>query len=330
MSGEELRGEFLSLHMESKTNFDTGDYSSAVSSLTAIIEKARLIEGYPAVPVDLKKQIIAAYNGRAMCFGNLREFDKAIDDYTEIIENLDDKFSPALSNRSGVLAELGRNDESIADATRVIDEIDDKNACAYSHRSIALMRKGQYDDVLADVNTIIQICEEDSCSSDVSEELKLRAHAGAYAHRGLIAGLLGDFDKQIADCRKAIELNEKSVGAYVNLASGLIKKEMYEEANSVLRRANELNGESMLVTNTFGDLFNAKGETEKAKEFYQKTYDLFNNTLATVTEFVSGIIATKRLGEMGLEVYQDIHGALVTHVLHQGYMCQEHIDNFTR
>lgn len=131
-----------------------------------------------------------AINRQGNSWFAIREFDKAIADYTEAIR-LDPKYAVAYQNRGVVWSEKGEHDKAIADHTEAI-RLDPNYAIAFNSRGVAWQRKGEYDKALDDHNRAIQLDPND---------------AVAFTDRGYTWARKGEHTLAIEDYTQAIRLN---------------------------------------------------------------------------------------------------------------------------
>ncbi|MCH8196992.1 MAG: tetratricopeptide repeat protein [Proteobacteria bacterium] len=126
---------------------------------------------------------------RGNAYGRKRQYDRAIQDYTEAIR-LKPDYARAFNNRGLSYGRKRQYDRAIRDFTEAIRLRPDYTS-AYYKRGLAYGRKRQYDRAI----------------QDYTEAIRLKPnYASAYGGRGYAKVQLGKRDKAIADFRKAIEL----------------------------------------------------------------------------------------------------------------------------
>jgi tetratricopeptide (TPR) repeat protein len=169
------------------------------------------------------QKIPTAYYSRGIEYGDLGQWDKAIDDYSIAIE-IDPKFSDAYSNRGVAYGNLGLWDKAIDDYKRAI-EIDPKISMTYSDCGIAYGNLGQWDKAISNYNKAIEIDPK---------------FTQAYSNRGIAYANLGQFNEAISDFSKAIEIDPKFVEAYSNRGIAYRNLRQYEKSITEYSKAIEI------------------------------------------------------------------------------------------
>lgn len=123
-----------------------------------------------------------SYTLRAAAYRSLKKFDKAIDDYGQMIQ-LDPKSGEGYAYRGTAYIAEGSWDKAVADFSQVI-QLDPGNATAYQFRGQAYIQKGDYDKAIDDANSALKL------NPDNPEATAMRGNA--YASKGL-------YDKAIED-----------------------------------------------------------------------------------------------------------------------------------
>ncbi|MEW6615701.1 MAG: tetratricopeptide repeat protein [Thermodesulfobacteriota bacterium] len=142
---------------------------------------------------------LGVYTLRGLVFSRLKDYQKAIIDYTEAIElDTKDARAGAYYSRGDAYSELGNYNQAIADYTRAI-KLDPKFASAYAGRGFAYDKLGNYQQAIADYTIAIELSPK---------------YAWAYFSRGLVYEKLGNYNQAIVQYSKAIELDPKLAGAY--------------------------------------------------------------------------------------------------------------------
>jgi Mlc titration factor MtfA (ptsG expression regulator)/Tfp pilus assembly protein PilF len=137
-------------------------------------------------PEDLE-----AYRQRAECYGELEEYDKALDDYTHLLEHVPKhERADAYYERGCVHLEANSLDAAIADFSEAIRR-DRDIAEAYQARGSAYAMRGEHKKALADLNHALHLDPEDDA---------------AYRWRGRVCRELGKYDKALRDLTRAIRL----------------------------------------------------------------------------------------------------------------------------
>jgi tetratricopeptide (TPR) repeat protein len=138
-------------------------------------------------------------------------YDKAIEDYTEVIKYFTD--SPAGYVHRGLVYRRFKKDydRAIADFTIAIKLTQDNdNETLYNERGYAYLEKGDYDKALADFNQAVRLYPNS---------------ANAYDSRGEAYLTAGDYDNAIADYSQALRLDPNMDSAKKGLAEAKKKKQ---------------------------------------------------------------------------------------------------------
>ena len=158
----------------------------------------RAIEVWPRYPVT--------YNNRAGVHQQMGELELAKKDYDEAIkysEALGGGYALAYYNRGLFLAQTQQlREEAIEDYSRAI-EIDPNMFVAYINRGNEITRLHRYRHALQDYERAV--------------EIRPNSPEAVY-FRGICSMKLGDYHAAIEDFRRTIQFNDRSVGAYDNLA----------------------------------------------------------------------------------------------------------------
>ena len=164
-----------------------------------------------------------AYNNRAMAFVKMRQYDKAIDDYTRAIE-LNPRYFVLFSNRGEAYMKAGRLDEAARDFDKVM-------ASARFHLRA-------YDDYVELGNLYGKAGAPDKAVVSLGKAIIINpgGHA-AYNDRGFVYSLLGQDDKALEHYNRAIDLNTDYAAAYVNRANLYFKMGGRELAVRDFRKA---------------------------------------------------------------------------------------------
>ncbi len=162
----ELEPEYVSAYIN-RGNLRSllGDIEGSIADYN---EALRIANENDSIAVDPQ-----VYYNRALSYADLRDWDSAIDDYTQTIA-LDDSFIPAYLNRS--LAYLNRG--------LVLSQNDRRDSA-----------ENNYEAAIADATHVIEIVPE---------------AAEAYGNRGLANAYLGNTEAAISDLEIAAELFESS------------------------------------------------------------------------------------------------------------------------
>jgi tetratricopeptide (TPR) repeat protein len=203
-----------------------GSPTFSVTGCTRIIEQSKQLT---------EEALAAAYNNRAIAYGALGEWHRAIADYDQAIslKQTITSLAGAYRNRGLAYVQLRQFDGAISDLNESI-RLNPKDGRTYNVRGGAWRFKGDLNRALADYNQSIAI------------ELDPQRKAEAYSGRGGTLREMGELDRAIADFDRAISLSPKLASAY--LGRGLTRRAKsdmdraiadYEQA---IRLSPQLNG----------------------------------------------------------------------------------------
>jgi tetratricopeptide (TPR) repeat protein len=195
-------------------------YASGESGpLTAWINRAEVIPFWQALDFfndEVKRNPTAkTYTIRGTIWDHMREYDKAIADYTEAIRR-DPQNAMVLYMRGSAREDRDDYDKAIADFSEAI-RLDPKNEDAYYRRGWDCLIKKDYDKAI----------------SDLSEAIRLdpKRHS-AYFGRGRAWKAKGEYDKAIADFSEAIRLDSTTAAPWLNRGNAWKAKREYDKAMS--------------------------------------------------------------------------------------------------
>ncbi len=161
------------------------------------------------------------------------KFDKAIEDYDEIIR-INPESADAYNNRGAAKGALCRHQEAIADFDEAV-RINPQYANAHENRGNAKSALGQYHDAIADYDQAIRISSQfieayydrgnaksalgqyHDAIADYDQAIRINPQsADVYNNRGIAKSALGQYHDAIADYDQAIRINPQSADAYNN------------------------------------------------------------------------------------------------------------------
>jgi serine/threonine protein kinase/tetratricopeptide (TPR) repeat protein len=151
--------------------------------------------------IEVKGDNADAWYNRGLAHGHLRQYDRAIADYSRAIE-LKADFAEAWSERGSARQELRQYDKAIADYSRAI-ELNSKDAITWNNRGNAYRKLGQDDKAIADYSRAIQLD---------------RKYVTAWFNRGFAHLNLAEYDKAIADLEMAVKVGPDHARALNDLA----------------------------------------------------------------------------------------------------------------
>ncbi|WP_017293543.1 protein kinase domain-containing protein [Geminocystis herdmanii] len=105
--------------------------------------------------IDLDPNYTDAYNNRGIAYKNLKQYEKAIIDYSKAIE-LDPNYTSAYNNRGLAYDDLKHYKKAIIDYTKAI-EIDANYANAYNNRGVVYQNLREYKKAIIDYTTAIKL-----------------------------------------------------------------------------------------------------------------------------------------------------------------------------
>lgn len=130
----------------------------------------------------------AHYNDRGLLFVELKDYDKAIADFSTAIK-LGKEFAPAYANRAAAYEAKGERDKALADYTQGI-ELAPKNFAALNGRGLVHTQLKKYDQAMADFNRALELNPK---------------YAQAYHNRAFLWRMQSQHAKALADYNQAIQ-----------------------------------------------------------------------------------------------------------------------------
>jgi len=193
----ELHLHAKELHLESWQNLITARIALIEEHNDKVIDL--MTQELSSSQIDPEMKNWARYI-RGFAFGQKKEFDQAIPDYTAVIDDpcaLAEQKINAYSNRGAAYGQINENDIAIADFTSVIEDPTspaDQKAWARLNRGVAYGQKKEPDLAIADFTSVI----EDPTSPD---ERKARGRLV----RGIAYGQKKEPDLELADYKAVID-----------------------------------------------------------------------------------------------------------------------------
>jgi len=166
-------------------------------------------EAEALIVIDLDPRNAGAWNARGSYYAHLKQWDKAIADYTKVI-GLSPKNAWGLGQRALCYAELKQWDRAIADFTRAID-VDRTNAKIWGEQLLK-----EWDKAIAHSPTAIEL---DPKTASAWHKWASSYHA-----------TLKQWDKAIAHCAKTIALDPKNAPAWRERASYYANLKQWDKA----------------------------------------------------------------------------------------------------
>ena len=229
--------KIIQLRAEVNRYLEEQNYEEAIKCYTKIIE----------IDPNFKE----AYNNRGLAYYNLKDYDKAIDDYAKAIEiDVDNNFKEVYKNRGLLYNLLGEYKKAINDYNKAIKlDVDNNFKEAYNNRGLAYYNLKDYDKAIDDYTKAIEIddkykiaylnrgatydnlgkCEE--AIIDFTKAIEIDpSFKNAYFNRGTTYDNLGKYDKAISDYTKAIEIDSNYNKAYFNRGLVYVRLEKDQES----------------------------------------------------------------------------------------------------
>jgi tetratricopeptide (TPR) repeat protein len=197
------------------------------------------------------------YYNRGISYYGMKQWDKAIADYTKAIE-LDPQYTDAYYNRGVSWDNAGEWEKAIADYSKAI-ELDPGYSKAYDNRGVICGKIGKLDMAIAD------------CSKAIETDPK---SAEAYDNRGLAYSYRGEWDKAIADYTRATELETNFTQAYDNRGLAYLNLRRFDEALADISNAIRIDPGNAKAYSDRGFTYNLLRQYDKAMEDYSKAIEI--------------------------------------------------------
>jgi Mlc titration factor MtfA (ptsG expression regulator)/Tfp pilus assembly protein PilF len=253
-----------------------------------------------SVALRLRPNYLDAYRGRAGCYFDLGEFDRAIADWSEVIRLTDgEERVDAFSERGAVHLATGSHDAALADFNEAIRRCPDF-ARAYRDRGAAHVARGDVEQARADLNRAIRLDPKDDAAyverallyhdqgeqgkalRDLSTALRLSPYdANIYSCRAAVRLELGEYDEAIADCEDALRLAPKLPEAYLHRGIACFRKGEHEAALADLDEVIRLDPQDAEAWRARAEVHEARGEPDKAQHDRAEAQRLQSEDAAT-------------------------------------------------
>jgi tetratricopeptide (TPR) repeat protein len=176
--------------------------------------------------------LVAVFTSRGNVLLNTRNYDRAIDDYTEAIR-LNPKFVIGFNNRGLAYLRKGRIDRAIEEFDKAI-RLNPRYAMALVNRGFAYQEKAQWDfDAY-----LAEGVYEDRAIRDLNEAIRLDPNnAAAFRYRGFVNARRQRYDHAIRDYGEAIRLDPNVAASFSGRAYALRFVGQYERAITDYRKA---------------------------------------------------------------------------------------------
>ena len=227
--------------------------------------------------IELDPTSAKYFNARGIVYRLLNEYDLALKDYDKAI-SLDPTIPHTFVNRASVFLKRKNHTAALKDLDEAI-RLDKSIDTAYNNRANTYAELKEYEKAVADYSQAILLSPKsayyygrgrlhilqgrfESSVSDNTEAIRLDpADSNAYMNRAVAYSRLNKTSLALADVRKAAELQPESVHIRYNLAYVLYRQGEYSaaigEANKVMAAAPKWDAPYKLRANAYAKLGNA-------------------------------------------------------------------------
>jgi tetratricopeptide (TPR) repeat protein len=234
-------------------------YNNRGIAYAELKQQERAIEDFDRA-ITLNPDLAEAYNNRGAAYGKLNQHERAIKDYGKATE-LNPDYAEAYNNRGIVYAELKQQERAIEDYGKAI-ALNPNLAEAYNNRGIVYAELKQQERAIEDYGKAIALNPD---------------YAKAYNNRGNAYGKLKQQERAIKDYGKAIALNPNLAEAYNNRGIVYAKLDQQERAIEDYGEAIVLNPDYAEAYSNRGAAYGKLNQPEKAIEDYGKAIALNPN-----------------------------------------------------
>jgi len=252
---EKLESEvYARAFFDNRLTFEMKDYTAEEQEAQYRFELAHCTKA-----IALNPAFAYAYEERAYIYRyNLRDIEKAIQDYTKFLE-LEPETAHRYCDRGELYEEQGKYDLAIKDYTNAIKYNPDN--CVYYNRRADVYRwkLNQYDMAIKDYTSIVTMVPD--------------FDAEVYSTRGWCYLLIGEHKKALADADSAIALNGNCDSAYNLRGAAYHGLRQYENAIQAYNKAVQLVAAPAYYENR-AIAYDAIGETQKAAADRAKAKEL--------------------------------------------------------
>jgi serine/threonine protein kinase/Flp pilus assembly protein TadD len=208
----------------------------------------------------------AAHLGRGRCYLNLAQYQRAIDDLTQVKTESPQAAAAALAaaylGSGTAYLDQGNYDPAIAQLSQAAS-LDSADARIYSRRGVAWFHKNDFQKAVDDFSTAIRIAPDGK----------------DYVNRGQARRKLGDLKRAIADFVAATQQNPHGAAAYYQLADCYEEEKRYDQAVAAITEAIKNAAHQADPGFALADAYFVRGSYELENERPQPAIDDFNEAL---------------------------------------------------
>lgn len=220
--------------------------------------------------IELDAQKTDYFCGRADCYYELQDYQKAYDDYTYALF-IDPKSSSAYNSRGNFLTSIQANDEAILDYNSAVQYCTD-DTLKYGiivNRGVAYLLKSDLQNAAADLESAVAFNPKDEA---------------ALINLSTVYGRMGRSDDAFKTLYKAYELNPTEIGIIANLGFQCQVAGKYQESLEFYNKVVELDPKQALGYSNrsyaklmLGDTKGALSDVNKSLQLYPDNSYAFRN-----------------------------------------------------
>ncbi len=253
-------------------------------------EKARMLF---IEAIEIKKDYDIGYFNKGLANRELKEYQKAISDFSKtIIITKDDKLKQsAIFNIVSIQRELNDLENALKNANRLI-EIDSLSSDAHHLHGLILHEMGRNEDAIKSFNTAIKLVSDnpdiyydrgiakrrlnliDEAILDYSIAIELDSlYSKAYNNRGFARVKIGDYKGAIKDYNKSIRIKEDAF-SYNNRGFAKYKLGEFESAKMDCEKSIKMNPDNGWAYHYLGLIQYELGNKEEGCKLFKKAVEL--------------------------------------------------------
>ncbi len=235
---------------------DDAAYYNMGNAYGELGEYQKAINAYKKA-IEIKPDYDGAYNNMGVAYNELKEYQKAINACQKAIE-IKPGMHEAYNNMGNAYGELGEYQKAINAYKKAIEIKHDKHE-AYYNMGIAYGKLGEYQKAINAYQKAIEIKPD---------------YDGAYNNMGVAYGELGEYQKAINAYKKAIEIKPDMHEAYNNMGNAYNELGEYQKAINAYKKAIEIKPDMHEAYNNMGNAYNELKEYQKAINTCQKAIEI--------------------------------------------------------